>query len=142
MLRITCVGRVVRDPHTNDPAEGKKKFTAITLVSNRYAGTNQDGTPKYESEFLNCVAFDRTAEALTKVVKGQTLWVYGEASVNTYEKDGKASATLQCVVREWERVASAPSAAEEGAPAKPAKATTADDDADGGSSEEEDPFAS
>ncbi|HYT44560.1 MAG TPA: single-stranded DNA-binding protein [Methylomirabilota bacterium] len=103
---MECQGKVAKDPYTNDPAVGgKKKYTAFTLVTNRYVGTNPDNTPKYESVFLNCVAFDRIAEQLAKLIKGDALWVRGDPSVDTYEgKDGKVGANMKCVVRDWDKV--------------------------------------
>jgi single-stranded DNA-binding protein len=126
MIRVACLGRSTADAKTNDPVEGKKKFTALTLVTDVYTGTGPDGAPKYEGVFLKCVGFDRTAEALAKVVKGEKVWVWGELSLDSFKKeDGVVLTSLKCVVREWERVivptegakTAAPAATEEDAPA-------------------------
>lgn len=123
MLRVVCIGRVVNDPKTNDPAaSGKKKCTNFSLVTSKYAGTNPDKTPKYESVFLNCVGFDWMADALAKISKGDTLYVNGEVEISMYEKDGKPSASLKCYVREWEKVYTG---------SKPSETSTAKADDDG-----------
>jgi single-stranded DNA-binding protein len=135
MLKVLCVGTVVRDPMAKPATSDKKAFTSLTVVSNRYAGTNQDGTAKYEGQFLNCVAFDKTAELMSKLAKGDKVFVQGEIMIDSYEKDGETQTNLKCIVREWEKV----SAAGSGAPKAEAAKETVDADDDEGD-EVVDPF--
>jgi len=130
MLRLSCVGRLVRDVKCNDPADGKKACATFSLVVSEYAGSNPDGTPKYESTFLNCKAFDRTATAIARCVKGDVLEVHGNVKVDMWEKEGKFTPSLNCVVREWEKVASASVPVEKKETPTVVDTTTAGDDED------------
>lgn len=124
MVRLSVVGRMVRDAKINDPADGKKACCTFTLAVNEYAGSNPDGTPKYESIFVSCKAFERTATAISKCVKGDVLEVHGNVKADVYEKDGKYMPSLNCVVREWERVSMASSAAPKEKPVATVEADT------------------
>lgn len=132
---LISVGRVVKDPFTNDPVEGKKKFTSVTISNSEYAGLNPDKTPKYNTIYTKCVSFDQTAEAMAKLIKGDFISVEGTPEVEVYEKDGKAVPVQVNRVRAWKKIVVAV------AESKPAVSHDDDDDTPAAPGDDGDPFA-
>lgn len=78
---INLQGRLVRDPDLREIAAGKKLVT-FTLAVDK----NKDAT-----DFIDCQAFDRTAETIGSYVhKGDMIVVSGRLSINQWkDKEGK-----------------------------------------------------
>jgi single-stranded DNA-binding protein len=122
---VTAVGRVVKDPFTNDPTGGKKKFTSVTIVRNKHVGQNPDGSPKFVGQFLKVMSFDRTAEMMAELKKNDTIYVHGNLELDEYEdKEGNKRSGMACTVITWNKVtpyiengAAAAAASEDAAPA-------------------------
>ena len=77
----TLVGRLTKDPSFK-VTEGGLEIANFTLAVNRIK--------KGEVDFLNCVAFGKTASATANYTKkGQLISVIGEIQTRNYEKDGK-----------------------------------------------------
>lgn len=84
MNKVFLIGNVAKI-ETKDFEKGKA--TNYTLaISRKYKNANGE----YESDFINCVAFNKTAELMESYVKkGDKLAIEGTIRVRSYEKDGK-----------------------------------------------------
>ncbi len=77
---VTIVGRMTRDPDLKYSASGTA-IARFTLAVNKFG--------KDEANFINCVAFKKTAEALANYTKkGSLIGVVGSIETGSYEKDG------------------------------------------------------
>lgn len=87
MNRVTLTGRLTRDPEIRYTEAGKAVASFTIAVQRRFK--NKDG--KYDADFINCVAWDKTAEYMSNYIdKGRLIGVEGKIQVRTYEKqDGK-----------------------------------------------------
>lgn len=96
MNRVVLVGRLTRDPEMRTTTSGISQ-TRFTLAVNR-RGTNQDGSR--EADFINCVAWRGTAEAIAKyLTKGRELAVEGRIQTGSYDaQDGTKRYTTDVVV--------------------------------------------
>lgn len=78
--KVILIGRTVKDIEVNN------NVARFSLAVKRDF-KNKEG--KYESDFINCVAFDKRAETLSKFVKkGQEVALEGNWRTGSYEKDG------------------------------------------------------
>jgi len=96
MNRVVLVGRLTRDPELRTTSSGISQ-TRFTLAVNRRTA-NQDGTR--EADFINCVAWRGTAEAIAKyLTKGRELAVEGRIQTGSYDaQDGTKRYTTDVVV--------------------------------------------
>lgn len=84
--KVILLGRLTRDPEVKD-ANG----IAVTKFSIATSKTWKDdsGEKQEKAEFHNLVAFRKTAELVGKyLTKGRQIFVEGELSTTSYEKDG------------------------------------------------------
>lgn len=90
MNRVCLIGRLTRNPELRESESGKKQ-TTFTLAVNRM---------KEGADFINCVAWNKTAEIIHKyLVKGRELGIEGRIQTNTYEdKEGNKRYTSSVVV--------------------------------------------
>lgn len=80
MNNVTIVGRMTRDCDLKYSASGTA-IARFTLAVNKFG--------KDEANFINCVAFKKTAEALANYTKkGSLIGVVGSIETGSYEKDG------------------------------------------------------
>ena len=89
MNKTFLIGRLTHDPElrTNDKGINITKFT---LAVNRM---------KEGADFINCSAFNKTAEAINKYLhKGNQIAIEGRIQTGSYEKDGKKVYTTEVVV--------------------------------------------
>lgn len=90
---ITLTGRLTKDPELKT---GSKTYCRFTLAVNRVM-------KKDEVDFINCVAFGKTAELLEKYIKkGNKLGVVGRLQIGTYEKNGEKRTTADVMVDQIE----------------------------------------
>lgn len=84
--KIFLLGRLTADPEVKYTNSGKA-VAQFTLAVNR---PSKDATGNYESDFINIVAWNKTAETVgNHVTKGQRLLVEGRLQIRSYEaKDG------------------------------------------------------
>ena len=96
MNRVVLVGRLTRDPEMRTTSSGIST-TRFTLAVNR-RGTNEDG--QREADFISCVAWRGTAEAIAKYLKkGRELAVEGRLQTGSYDaQDGTKRYTTDVVV--------------------------------------------
>lgn len=91
MNYVSLLGRFTRDPEVNYSQSGKA-YVRFSLAVNREF-------KKDEADFINCVAWDKTAEIIGQYFnKGSRILVQGRLSVNSYEKDGEKRFSTDVVV--------------------------------------------
>lgn len=99
MNNVTLLGRVTKD------FQGKRKGKEVAFVRNSLAVNR----PTEGADFINIVAFGKTAETLGKhVKKGQRVLIQGHIQTGSYDKDGKTIYTTDVVVDRFEFIESAP----------------------------------
>ena len=83
MNRTVLVGRIVKDPDIKKTSSGKSVASFVLAVNQRF---NRDKT-----DFINCVAWEKTADYLANYVKkGNLIAVEGRISTRNYDgSDGK-----------------------------------------------------
>nr|WP_315046236.1 single-stranded DNA-binding protein [uncultured Leptotrichia sp.] len=80
MNNIVLIGRMTKDPELKYTNNGKGN-TRFTLAVQR----NKD-----ETDFINCVAWEKTAENIAEYFKkGSQIAVQGTIRTGNYEKDGR-----------------------------------------------------
>lgn len=96
MNRVVLVGRLTRDPEMRTTTSGISQ-TRFTLAVNRRTA-NQSG--EREADFINCVAWRGTAEAIGKyLTKGRELAIEGRIQTGSYDaQDGTKRYTTDVVV--------------------------------------------
>ena len=97
MNKVLLIGRLVRDVELSQSGSTYAKFT---LAINRQF-KDKDGSKK--ADFINCVAFGKTAEVLTRYTqKGSQIGVEGSLQVSSYEKNGVKQFSTSVVVESIE----------------------------------------
>lgn len=106
MNKVILVGRFTRDPEirysTGENATATARFSLA--INRRFK--NAEGN--YDADFINCVAFGKTAEFIEKYFKkGMAIGVTGRIQTGSYtNKDGQKIYTTDVVVEETEFVES------------------------------------
>ena len=106
MNKVMLVGRLTRDPElrysTGENATATARFSVA--VNRRFK--NAEGN--YDADFINCVAFGKTAEFIEKYFrKGMAIGLTGRIQTGSYtNKDGQKVYTTDVVVEETEFVES------------------------------------
>ena len=119
MNKVALVGRITRDPEVRQ--NGDSSVARFSLaVSRKFK--NADGN--YDADFINCVAFGKTAEFIEKYFKrGNAIGICGRIQTGSYtNKDGQKVYTTDVVVDDAEFVESKNAAASSSA-ATPAPGT-------------------
>lgn len=104
MNKVELVGRLTRDPEvrytTGESANAIARFSVA--VNRRFK--NAEGN--YDADFINCVAFGKTAEFVEKYfTKGMAIGLTGRIQTGSYtNKDGQKVYTTDVVVEETEFV--------------------------------------
>lgn len=82
---IILTGRITKDLELRETTSGTKVLQFNIAVQRDYK--NKDGI--YDADFINCQAFNKTAEMISKYFKkGSRIGVQGKLQNNNYEKDG------------------------------------------------------
>lgn len=101
MNKVILMGRLTRDPEIRYSQGDKPMAIArISLAVDRKF--KQDGQPT--ADFINCIAFGKTAEVIEKyVAKGTKIAVVGHIQTGSYtNKDGQKVYTTDVVIDELE----------------------------------------
>ena len=81
--QVTLMGRIVADPELRY-TQGGTAVTNFTIAINRGYGDNE------KTDFINCVAWQKTAESIAKyTAKGKRILVMGSIQTSSYEYEGK-----------------------------------------------------
>jgi single-strand DNA-binding protein len=95
MNLIVLTGRLTRDPELKYGQSGKA-YSRFSLAVDRTF-------PKGEADFINCVAFDKTAELVGEYLrKGKKVGVQGSLQMNKYEVNGEKRTSYDVIVRTLE----------------------------------------
>ena len=106
MNKVIIIGRFTRDPEikysTGENATATARFSLA--VNRRFK--NKEGN--YDADFINCVAFGKTAEFIEKYfTKGMAIGITGRIQTGSYtNKEGQKVYTTYVVVEETEFVES------------------------------------
>src|SRR5690625_7085366 len=100
MNNFNGLGRLTRDVDLRYTDQGTAAGNC-TVAINRNVKNKQTG--EYEADFINCVAFSKTAEIIAEYVKkGQQLAVEGRVQTRNYEnKDGQRVYVTEIVVNDF-----------------------------------------
>ena len=80
MNLVVVSGRMTRDPELKYTSGGKA-YTTFTLAVQK---------TKDEAEFIDCVAWEKTAENIAEYFrKGNRILIQGRLNVNSYEQNGE-----------------------------------------------------
>lgn len=90
MNSVNIIGRLVRDHNFNTTGSGKACLKNCIAV---------DGYTKNDTDFINIVAWEKTAEFINKYFsKGKKIAINGRIKTGSYEKDGKKVYTFDVIV--------------------------------------------
>ena len=96
MNKVVLVGRLTKDPELRYAAGSDTAVCKFTLAVNRMK--------KDEADFINCVAFNKTAETIANyLVKGRKIAIAGRIQTDSYTaQDGTKRYTTDVVVESFE----------------------------------------
>ena len=96
MNKVVLVGRLTKDPELRYAAGSDTAVCKFTLAVNRMK--------KDEADFINCVAFNKTAETIANyLVKGRQIAIAGRIQTDSYTaQDGTKRYTTDVVVETFE----------------------------------------
>ena len=94
------IGRTTKDIELKQTKSGKAVISFALAVNKDFR--NEDGTR--DADFIDCVAFDKRAEAIAKYVgKGDKLAINGKISTRTYSRnDGSNAKVVEIIVEGFE----------------------------------------
>ena len=97
---VTLIGRITKDCELKQIKSGKSVVSFALAVNKDYR--NENG--KYDADFIDCVAFDKRAEAIAKYVhKGDRFGITGKISTRTYQRnDGSNAKAVEIIVEGFE----------------------------------------
>ncbi len=100
MNKVILIGRLTRDPEIRQTQNGLTTARYSLAVQRSYKNAN--GT--YDSDFISCVCFKKTAEFAEKYLKkGMRIAVTGRIQAGSYQKqDGTKVYTTDVIVEEHE----------------------------------------
>ena len=106
MNKVQLVGRLTRDPEIRYSQGENATATARFSVAANRRFKNAEGN--YDADFINCVAFGKSAEFVEKYFKkGMAIGLTGRIQTGSYtNKDGQKVYTTDVVVEETEFVES------------------------------------
>ena len=106
MNKVQLVGRLTRDPEIRYSQGENATATARFSVAVNRRFKNAEGN--YDADFINCVAFGKSAEFVEKYFKkGMAIGLTGRIQTGSYtNKDGQKVYTTEVVVEETEFVES------------------------------------
>ncbi len=83
--RVVLVGRITKDPELRKTQSGTSVVSFTIACNRRVPSQGQD------ADFINCVAWDKTADFMTQYVKkGALLGLEGRIQTRSYDdRDGK-----------------------------------------------------
>jgi single-strand DNA-binding protein len=97
MNKVILIGRMTKDPELNYAPGNGAAVTRFSLAVTR-------PFKKDETDFINCVAFNKTGETIAQyLTKGRQLAITGSMRTGSYEaKDGTKRCTTDVVVENFE----------------------------------------
>lgn len=103
MNKVILMGRLTRDPEIRQGQNAQVARYSLA-VDRRFARTNEGGTDQQTADFINCVAFGKSAEFAEKYLKkGMKILATGRIQTGSYtNKDGQKVYTTDVVVEDQE----------------------------------------
>lgn len=105
MNKVVLMGRLTRDPEVRYTNSAEPTTIArYTLAVNRRFTNRNEGNNEQTADFINCVAFGRSAEFAEKYfTKGMQILITGRIQTGSYtNREGKKVYTTDIVVEEQE----------------------------------------
>lgn len=101
MNKVILIGRLTKDPELRYAAGSGTAVCRFTVAINRQF-------KKDETDFINCVAFGKTGEAIAQyITKGRQIAVTGSIRTGSYDaKDGTKKYTTDISVESFEFIGS------------------------------------
>lgn len=94
MNLVVLIGRLTRDPELKFGQSGKA-YSRFSLAVDRPFS-------KGEADFINCVAFGKTAELIGEYLrKGRKVAVNGRLQMNRYEVNGEKEQVMTYLLKAW-----------------------------------------
>lgn len=91
MNNVNLIGRLTKDPELKFGQSGKAYSRFSLAVARPHS--------KGEADFINCVAFGKTAEAIGEYLKkGGKVGISGRLQMNKYEVNGEKRTTYDVVI--------------------------------------------
>lgn len=95
---IVLVGRTTKDMELKQSSGGSMYVQFILAVNRNF----KDSNGEQQADFITCVAWNKTAETLSKYVqKGALIGVEGRLQVRSYEKDGSRQWVSEVVINRF-----------------------------------------
>lgn len=106
MNNVSLVGRLTRDPELRYTQSGTAtcRFSlAVDRRLSRERRAEMEASNQPTADFINCVAWGKTAETLANfVTKGRRIGVTGRIQTGSYEREGRMIYTTDVVVENME----------------------------------------
>lgn len=99
MNKVVLIGRLVAKPELKETSS-KNNYTKFTMAVNRKI--------KDETDFINCIAWNKQAELITKYFdKGNLIAIDGSININKYtDKDNNNRESIEVVIDNFDFVES------------------------------------
>ena len=97
--QVILIGRLIKDAEVREIANGKLVANA-TLVTNKKF-KNKDGKIEEKSEFHNLVVWNGASAFATYTQKGSLVFIRGELTTRSWEKNGVKQYRTEVVVNEF-----------------------------------------
>ena len=118
--RAEFIGRVGQDPKIRYLQDGTA--TANFSIAVGKSWKNRDGHKQESTTWVSCVAWRKLAEIIGEYVKkGQQIYVTGEYTVRTWEKEGVKQYTTEIVVNAMQMLGGRPETQAQPKPEQQAK---------------------
>ena len=99
MNKVILIGRLTKSPELKYAAGSERAVTRFSVAVNR-------PMKKDEADFINCVAFGKTAETIGQYLeKGSPIALEGRIQTGSYEKGEQTVYTTDVIVDRFEFVA-------------------------------------
>ena len=97
---VTLIGRNTKDLELKQTKSGKSVVSFTLAVNKDFKNENGE----YDADFIDCVAFEKRAEAIAKYVrKGDRFGITGKISTRTYQRnDGSNAKAVEIIVENFE----------------------------------------
>lgn len=95
MNRVVLVGRLTRDPELRTSGSGNSFVNFSVAVNRNYTSNNGER----ETDFINCIAFNKQAENLSRYIrKGGLVGIDGRLQTRTYTAQDNTKRTVMEVI--------------------------------------------
>ena len=85
--RVTLLGNVIEDPTVRNTKNGTKVANFRIATSKKWK--NKEGEDQSSRQFHRCTVFGGVADFVGTLAKGDAVYVEGELTYGSYEKDGQ-----------------------------------------------------